>query len=164
MAGRIILGLVVLESPNAAGGIIITLRLSCTTAPADGTPIPATLTVLNHTGRAVPVPGRASLDSTRGPDGWIQIGLTNGEVPYEPHFNADLHTPVAQLPVGTSTYATVVSTTWYACGGGPPFPDPTEAPGMPPLTAGTYTTKAVSLLRTGAWQPPDPITVTLVAP
>lgn len=157
---------VVQESPSSDGDLVIRLQLSRTTAPANGTPIPATLTVLNHTGRPVPVPGRAYLNATSGPGGWIQVGLTNAQVPYEPLFEAIMHTPLAQLPVGTSTYPTVVSTTWYACGGGPPFPDHPEGRGMPSLAAGTYTTKVVSVLgaRSAGWQPSDPITVTLVAP
>lgn len=153
---------VVTRESSPVGDLIIRLELSRTTAPANGTPIPATLAVINHTGHPVPVPGRSSLTATSGPDGWIQIGLTSPDIPYEPLFEANRREPAAELPVGTSTYETVVSTSWYACGGGPPFPDCTGGSGMPPLPAGTYTTKLVTILANGTWQPSSPIAVTLI--
>lgn len=104
--------------------------------------------------------------------GWIQVGLTNATVSYDPAWESCLSFPGTTLPVGTTRIPIKLSTTYNACtqdAGSATADLPACLPSrgdsiMPPLPPGSYTTMTAMLDPKGVHLPsPEPIKVTVTS-
>lgn len=134
-----------------------------TTVPA-GRPINGVAIVTNATGHPLVIADCHGV--------WLQVGLSNAKVSYDPGWLTCLSAPGTTLPVGTTRVAITVGTTYYQCSehAGSAVTDMPaclhrrHGPTMPPLPPGTYATKAVMLQPKGVRAPtPAAVQVTLTA-
>jgi hypothetical protein len=126
-----------------------------------GQPISGTVIVTNSTSHAV------TISDCNG--GWLQVGLTNAEVGFNPGWLGCLSVPGTVLPVGTTRQQIHVYTTYQACSqdaqqASDDAPVCLAGPRMPPLPPGKYVTKAVMLQPDDMELPtPPPTEVTLTS-
>lgn len=99
---------------------------------------------------------------------WLQVGLVNAKIPFEPAWETCADIPGTTVEPGTTRMPITIHTTYWQCV--PHARSATrQAPvcvhgHMPPLPPGTYTTKPVALTPEGARvKTSHPIKVTLTA-
>jgi hypothetical protein len=128
------------RGPVAAPAITIRITLPHANVTS-GTPIKGEALLTNTTGKAITVESCAA-------DGWLDVGLENKQIRYEPVTPAVACPPSVQLLPGTNREPITVSTTYKEClqpGGRSKTYVPSCTPtGEPPLPAGTYQIKVVT--------------------
>lgn len=88
---------------------------------------------------------------------WLQVGLTNAKIAYDPFWTACLSSPGTTVPVGTTHIPIKVQTAYSQCTGDarsvtvqtPACLNTRHGTPMPPLPPGRYMTKAVMLSPAG---------------
>jgi hypothetical protein len=91
------------------------------------------------------------------PSDWLQIGLVNPQVPYQPLNSDVLCEPSIRLAPGPNRFPITIQTIYQQCSGSGCGPD-----GPPALPAGTYQTK-VDTNGLPSVTPAMPVTVTVTA-
>lgn len=102
-------------------------------------------------------------------DGWLDVGIANKAITYDPATSAVACAPTVHLNPGVNGFPIRVVTTFQSCiqpGGGPTTVNdpPCGRNGIPPLPAGHYTTKVITFGLPAGTPAPAPVAVTLVAP
>ena len=142
-------------------GVHLAITLDKTTVRA-GQPIRGIAVVTNGTGRRITIPDCNGA--------WLQVGLTNASVHYDPGWLACLSLPGTILRVGTTRLRIVVSTRYNACTNDAPTATHylpaclrvRHGSPLPTLPRGVYVTKAAILQPKGVRIPsPAPVLVTL---
>jgi len=126
----------------------ITIRINLDrTRVNGGTPIKGTAVVTNHGSKGLLVQQCAI-------DGWLAVGLSNKAVRFSPAFSAVACPPSIVLAPGPNRFPVTVSTTYQSClqpgGQSTTFvprcvPTAGSSDQAPPLPAGRYSTKVVTL-------------------
>ena len=168
------LGLDVSAGPNSSalvGLVLHTLRLATLHDITASAPLSLSLT-LRHTRviAGTPIKGTAIFTNRGGSpitvetcaaDGWLEVGLTNRNIPYYPASPLIVCPPMVQLVPGETRVPITIVTTYQACTQSSSSSTTPEVPscagGPPPLPAGTYHTKVIT---TGL--PPDMATPNVV--
>jgi hypothetical protein len=127
---------------------LVTIRISLDqTHVAAGTPIKGTAVLTNNGSKTMPVQQCAT-------DGWLAVGLANKAIPYSPGFALVACPPSVVLLPGPNRFPVKVSTTYGSClqpGGQSVIfipkcvPNTVSANPLPPLPAGRYVTKVVTM-------------------
>ena len=134
--------------------LAITLDHTLVTA---GTPIKGTAVFTNRTGSPITVDACAA-------DGWLDVGLSNHTITYNPANPLIACTPTVQLAPGVTRTPVTVMTTYQGCTqsapGTPEYP-PCNPDGLPPLPAGTYHTVVITSGLPAGTPAPNIITVAL---
>lgn len=143
-------------SQAPSGPVQITISVPITRVSA-GQTLHGDAVVTNTTATPVTVHGC--------PSTWLQVGLTNAQISYDPAIPDLACAPTIQLAPGPNRFPFTIQTTYPACtepGGHSLMPMPTCAPGgLPALPAGTYQTKVVTDGVPGV-APAAPISITVL--
>ena len=140
-------------APVPDGPVSIRVALERTTVRA-GRPIVGVALITDDTGRPVGVEACAA-------DGWLDVGLADGRIPYDPVSPAIACAPSVELAPGVNRIPITVATTYQGCvdqgNATADFPRCTAAGAPPPLPVGTYRVAVVtSGLPAGARTDPAP--------
>jgi hypothetical protein len=156
------------QHPTMASGagpsVTDALILDRARAPVGGGPIPGNLIIVNHSGRPITV-----LNAKGRHGGWVQVGLTNDRIPFNPPAAAS-SAPKITIPEGTNRIPVQVSTRYYECSEHGPGND-RDSPAclgahhdvVPTLPAGEYRTAVVFTVTSPTIPTPRGIRVTLIA-
>lgn len=122
-----------------------------------GTPIKGTAIFTNRTTSPITV-------ETCAADGWLDVGLENRAISYQPANPAIACAPTVTLAPGVTRIPFPVLTTYEGCSQSPPagteYP-PCIASDLPPLPAGTYRTTVITAGLPAGTPAPGQIAVTL---
>jgi hypothetical protein len=98
-------------------------------------------------------------------DGWIEVGVVNKQIRFEPAMEMVACPPTVQLRPGVNRFPITVMTTYQECqqsdGQSNPNLPACTPKGQPPLPAGTYTTEVVTYGLPRSTPKPQTIQVTL---
>ena len=139
----------------------ITIRISLAqTRVIAGTSITGEAVLTNTTSKSITVEYCAA-------DGWLEVGLVNSKITFEPANPAVACPPSIRLSPGPNRFPFDVVTHYQACvqsGGGSPSTNmpPCTTTGAPALPAGNYTTKVITNGLPPGTPTPQPISVTLL--
>jgi hypothetical protein len=102
-------------------------------------------------------------------DGWLAVGLTNKQIQFNPAFETVACAPSVHLAPGVNRFPLTVRTTYQEClqPGGQSMtyvPPCVGSSGLPPLPAGTYKTKVVTVGLPSSTSMPRSIEVTVTVP
>jgi hypothetical protein len=136
---------ITLEQTRVTGGVAIKGRAGLT----------------NNTSKSITVEQCAK-------DGWLMVGLTNKQIPFDPATSSVACPPSVRLIPGPNRFPVTVMTTYQEClqpgGQSTTFVPPClHSNGLPPLPAGIYKTKVVTSGLPGSTTMPRPIEVTVTA-
>ena len=123
--------------PAIAGKVAVYVHVASTRVVANGQPITVEVVLVNDLGRSFEVTGAC--------DGWLDVGLANRTIAFEPAY-ADVGCSNDTIPTGVTTLTRTVETTYYGCSQDPTakatanFPICTGSAHdqIPPLPPGTY--------------------------
>lgn len=126
-----------------------------------GTPIHGEALLTNTTSQSITV-------KTCAADGWLLVGLTNGQVEFNPATRVPACSSTLRLSPGVSRFPITVSTSYQACTQSKtqaiatlPACTPT---GSPPLPSGAYVTRIIVVGLPASTQLPPAISVRLLPP
>ena len=125
-----------------------------------GPTINGTALITNNTSKTITVEACAA-------DGWIDVGLVNHKITFDPATSSVACAPTVHLTPGLNRMPITVTTTFQSC-------SPTDAhisvnhprctsTGMPLLPVGHYTTKVITSGLPSDIPTPQPVSVTLLA-
>jgi hypothetical protein len=145
--------------PASAPALSIKITLDQTRVTA-GQTIKGTALITNST--AVPITVEACAA-----DGWLDVGLTNGTITYDPTSSAVACASTVQLAPGVNRIPISVMTTFQSCvqpGGGPTSVNnpPCTQGAIPALPPGDYTTEVATMGLPADTPTPVPVAVTLL--
>ena len=129
-------------TPSAARAPV-TIRLHLDqTEVVPGTAIRGVATLTNNTRRTITV-------ETCAADGWVDVGLSNQHIGFEPAYMGVACAPTVHLAPGPNRFPVAVATTYGACTQSATYATSQEpacsSNGLPPLPAGIYTPKVVAI-------------------
>jgi hypothetical protein len=127
------------RSSSATAAVTIQIALTPTHVIA-GKPLDGTAIVTNHTSKEIIVNACAQ-------DGWLVVGLINAKIEFDPPNPLIACAPSIRLKAGSNRFPVTIMTTYQMCANSPPYAENVPAcvpSGLPPLPAGTYTTKVVT--------------------
>jgi hypothetical protein len=147
-------------SSNASPKTPLSIRIQLgQTRVTTGQTIKGFAVITNNTSKRITV-------ETCARSGWIQVGLANKTITYDPVWLTVACAPTIQLKPGVNKFPIQVITKFQRCGGRPvTVNDPPCTPKSgPPLPAGRYSTKVATLGLPAGTPTPPAVAVTLVAP
>jgi len=148
-------------APRSAAPISVFLELAHPRS-LRGVPIAGTVIMTNRTPHAITV-------ETCVKNGWLDVGLVNGAISFDPAHTEIGCNPTQSLSPGSTRFPVAIVTTYQSCtqaGGSatPSIPSCSAIITPPPLPAGRYWTKIVISGLDGETQLPAPTLVTLTSP
>jgi hypothetical protein len=133
------------------------ITLTHTRGPA-GTPINGTAIFSNRTSAPISVDACAA-------DGWLDVGLSNRAIAYNPANPVIACAPTVWLPVGVTRTPFQIMTTYQGCSqsgpGSAQYPPCNPGNQLPPLPAGKYHTAVITSGLAAGTPTPNVVTVTL---
>ncbi len=147
-------------SSNASPKVPLSIRILLSqTRVTTGQTIKGFAVITNNTSKSITVEDCAL-------DGWLDVGLANKTIAYNPASPSVACLPTVHLHPGVNGFPIKVSTRFQSCGGTPTTVNnpPCTAEGTPSLPVGRYTTKVVTSGLPASTPAPSPVSVTLVAP
>jgi hypothetical protein len=142
--------------------IVVSVQLQQGRVPT-GSPVAGVATLTNNTTKTVTV-------ETCAANGWLDVGLSDPSIPYQPATRGVACPPSVRLAPGPNRFPITISTTYEQC---TPHPNelsarqhepPCGPAGMPALPVGHYTTSVVVTGLPKATALPKPRVVTLLPP
>jgi len=155
LAVAVVIALVMSPAPtervNHAAVTVEVLPVATTVVA--GTPLRATVIIVNRTRHTIAIYGC--------PNAQVLVGIANSLVAFDPPIALNLCIHVGHLTPGVHRQRFMILTTYYGCGGG--FPPCVN--GAPPvLPTGTYETKMLLFGFPRGTAVINPVAVTVVAP
>ncbi len=128
------------------------------TRMAAGRPIKGTAIFTNRSGTSILVAACAA-------DGWLNVGIANRDIAYNPSSPLIACEPTVQLAAGVTSIPITVMTTFQGCSqsgaGSAQYPPCNPGNHLPPLPAGIYHTVVVTSGLPASMPAPNVVTVTL---